>query len=271
MERVGALALGRLAAPVSAAGEVVHLGLRHRHGRAGVALRLGHRPLLLHRHDVGLAGLEPGAEGPGRLGRGLAPDGGREAAQRLGGRRPREDAQAQARAVGLRLATPARRDASGSGSSRPRRSARRSRGSRAATGPGSRWRRRARGRPRAGRWPSRTAGPPPGRARPPRSSRSRARGAPRRPSARRSRRSARRAGRRIAPRWPRRPRAPPPRARSRPRRPARRALARARRPRLDVRDHGVAVAASIAARGTPRAESVAKPILARLELSPLAW
>ena len=93
------MALRRLATLVRAARQVVHLGLGHRHRRPCPPLGRGDRTLLLHRHHVGLPGLEPGSERPRRLGCGLAADRGREAPQRARRRRAREHAQPQPGAV----------------------------------------------------------------------------------------------------------------------------------------------------------------------------
>ncbi len=133
---------------VRAARQEVHLGLGGRHGRVRVAQRAEDARLLGERDHVRLAGLDPGAVGPGRRRGGLATGRPGEAPQRVGRARTGEDAQVEP--AGVDLDAPARLRAGGSGLSRRCRRARRSRGSRAATGSGSRSRRGCRPLPSPG-------------------------------------------------------------------------------------------------------------------------
>ena len=99
---------------VRAARQEVHLGLGGRHGRVRVAQRAEDARLLRERDHVRLAGLDPGAVGPGRRRGGLATGGRGEAPQRVGRARAGEDAQVEPAAVDLDA------PASGSGARRKR-------------------------------------------------------------------------------------------------------------------------------------------------------
>ena len=100
VEPAHAGALGRLAAALGAAGQVVQVRLGDRDRRVAVAQARGPGALERGRGAVVLPGLEPRPEDPVG-GRGGLPAGrGREAAQGVGRARPGEEAQAQGARVG---------------------------------------------------------------------------------------------------------------------------------------------------------------------------